>query len=218
MAKDLIRYDLLVQDALKGVVRKVLVDAAKDGLPATITSTSPSAPTPPACACRSACASATRRTSPSSSSTSSGTWRHGARLRGRPVLLRRAGAPARALRRAERLLRSVRPVRPEVRSRGGARPPSRAPAPKPARPGRGAGSEPAETSPKKPPLPTVPALAAKSTRPEARAEAPSAETPRRAASRRARLRRSSPSGRARPKDEDAPAAEVVSLDSFRKKS
>jgi hypothetical protein len=30
--KDLIRYDLLVQDALKGVVRKVLVDA-KDGLP-----------------------------------------------------------------------------------------------------------------------------------------------------------------------------------------
>jgi uncharacterized protein len=33
MSKDLIRYDLLVQDALKGVVRKVLGDAAKDGLP-----------------------------------------------------------------------------------------------------------------------------------------------------------------------------------------
>jgi uncharacterized protein len=31
--KDLIRYDLLVQDALKGVVRKVLIDAGKDGLP-----------------------------------------------------------------------------------------------------------------------------------------------------------------------------------------
>jgi hypothetical protein len=30
--KDLIRYDLLVQDALKGVVRKVLIDC-KDGLP-----------------------------------------------------------------------------------------------------------------------------------------------------------------------------------------
>jgi hypothetical protein len=30
--KDLIRYDLLVQDALKGVVRKILIDAAKDGL------------------------------------------------------------------------------------------------------------------------------------------------------------------------------------------
>ena len=33
MPKDLIRYDLLVQDALKGVVRKVLGDAAKSGLP-----------------------------------------------------------------------------------------------------------------------------------------------------------------------------------------
>lgn len=32
MSKDLIRYDLLVQNALKGVVRKVLSDAAKDGL------------------------------------------------------------------------------------------------------------------------------------------------------------------------------------------
>lgn len=31
--KDLIRYDLLVQEALKGVVRKVLIDAGKDGLP-----------------------------------------------------------------------------------------------------------------------------------------------------------------------------------------
>lgn len=33
MSKDLIRYDLLVQDALKSVVRKVLGDAAKIGLP-----------------------------------------------------------------------------------------------------------------------------------------------------------------------------------------
>jgi uncharacterized protein len=33
MSKDLIRYDLLVQDALKGVVRKVVGDAAKNGLP-----------------------------------------------------------------------------------------------------------------------------------------------------------------------------------------
>lgn len=30
---DLIRYDLLVQEALRGVVRKVLADAARDGLP-----------------------------------------------------------------------------------------------------------------------------------------------------------------------------------------
>jgi uncharacterized protein len=33
MTKDLIRYDLLVQDACKGVLRKVLGDVAKDGLP-----------------------------------------------------------------------------------------------------------------------------------------------------------------------------------------
>jgi hypothetical protein len=33
MTTDLIRYDLLVQDALKGVVRTVLADAARDGLP-----------------------------------------------------------------------------------------------------------------------------------------------------------------------------------------
>jgi len=32
MATDLIRYDLLVQDALRGVVRKVLSDVARDGL------------------------------------------------------------------------------------------------------------------------------------------------------------------------------------------
>jgi uncharacterized protein len=33
MATDHIRYDLLVQDALRGVVRNVLTDAAKHGLP-----------------------------------------------------------------------------------------------------------------------------------------------------------------------------------------
>lgn len=33
MAEDLIRYDLLVQDALKGVVRKVMTRAQREGLP-----------------------------------------------------------------------------------------------------------------------------------------------------------------------------------------
>ena len=33
MASDLIRYDVLVQQALRSVVRKVLADGAKDGLP-----------------------------------------------------------------------------------------------------------------------------------------------------------------------------------------
>lgn len=35
MATDLIRYDVLVQQALRSVVRKVLADATKDGLPGT---------------------------------------------------------------------------------------------------------------------------------------------------------------------------------------
>ena len=35
MVVDLIRYDLLVQDALRGVVRQVLSGAARDGLPGT---------------------------------------------------------------------------------------------------------------------------------------------------------------------------------------
>ncbi len=33
MATDLIRYDLLVQDALRSVLRKVLIETARDGLP-----------------------------------------------------------------------------------------------------------------------------------------------------------------------------------------
>jgi hypothetical protein len=33
MAADLIRYDLLVQDAIRGVVRRVLTDAVRDGMP-----------------------------------------------------------------------------------------------------------------------------------------------------------------------------------------
>ncbi len=33
MTTDIIRYDLMVQDALRGVVRKVLTDSAREGLP-----------------------------------------------------------------------------------------------------------------------------------------------------------------------------------------
>jgi hypothetical protein len=35
MADDLIRYDILAQDALRGVVRKVLAEVARTGLPGT---------------------------------------------------------------------------------------------------------------------------------------------------------------------------------------
>ncbi|WP_439496602.1 SspB family protein [Bosea sp. (in: a-proteobacteria)] len=33
MVQDILRYDLMVQDALKGVVRKILTEASRDGLP-----------------------------------------------------------------------------------------------------------------------------------------------------------------------------------------
>lgn len=33
MSKDVLRYDLMVQEALKGVVRKILTEAGRDGLP-----------------------------------------------------------------------------------------------------------------------------------------------------------------------------------------
>lgn len=33
MVQDILRYDLMVQDALKGVVRKILAEASRDGLP-----------------------------------------------------------------------------------------------------------------------------------------------------------------------------------------
>jgi hypothetical protein len=35
MAEDLIRYDILAQDALRGVIRKVLAEVARTGLPGT---------------------------------------------------------------------------------------------------------------------------------------------------------------------------------------
>ena len=55
-AKDLIRYDLLVQDALKGVVRKVLIDVQGRACRASTISTSPSRRIFPAFAFRTACA------------------------------------------------------------------------------------------------------------------------------------------------------------------
>ena len=33
MSNDIIRYDLLIQDALRGVVRKLLADVSRNGLP-----------------------------------------------------------------------------------------------------------------------------------------------------------------------------------------
>ena len=57
MAVDHIRYDLLAQEALRGVVRNVLTDAAKNrACRASIISSSRSTPRAEACGCRTACA------------------------------------------------------------------------------------------------------------------------------------------------------------------
>ena len=54
---DHIRYDLLTQEALRGVVRNVLTDAAKKGLPGDHHFyIDVRHPAPRACACRSGCA------------------------------------------------------------------------------------------------------------------------------------------------------------------
>ena len=46
MATDHIRYDVLARDALRGVLRQVLTDAAEHGLPGNIIFSSPSCPPP----------------------------------------------------------------------------------------------------------------------------------------------------------------------------
>ncbi len=47
MSVDHIRYDVLTQEAMRGVVRTVLKDAAAKGLPASIIFSSPSTPRSP---------------------------------------------------------------------------------------------------------------------------------------------------------------------------
>ena len=48
MATDHIRYDVLARDALRGVLRRVLTDAAEHGCRASIISSSPSCRPPTA--------------------------------------------------------------------------------------------------------------------------------------------------------------------------
>ncbi len=56
MAIDHIRYDILAQDALRGVVRTVLDDAARNGLPGEHHFYISFDTRPRACSCRRACA------------------------------------------------------------------------------------------------------------------------------------------------------------------
>ena len=62
MAEDLIRYDILAQDALRGVVRKVLSEVARTGLPGEHHFFSTFATRAPASAFRAACSLNTPRT------------------------------------------------------------------------------------------------------------------------------------------------------------
>ncbi len=60
MPTDLIRYDLLAQDALRGVVKRVLADAARDGLPGDHHFYVTFDTRARACACRTGCVRSTR--------------------------------------------------------------------------------------------------------------------------------------------------------------
>ena len=151
MPVDHIRYDILAQDALRGVVRHVLADAAKNG---------PARRAPflhllrhharRACSCR----TRLRAQYPEEMTIvlQHQFWDlegHRRRVRGRPVVRRRAGAAARAVRRDQGLLRSVGAVRAAVRDRrrdagrGRRRAPAEADdaAPKRKPPSRGAGRD-----------------------------------------------------------------------------
>ena len=61
MAEDLIRYDILAQEALRGVVRKVLSEVVRTGLPGEHHFFISFSPARPACASASACSSSTTR-------------------------------------------------------------------------------------------------------------------------------------------------------------
>jgi hypothetical protein len=62
MPVDHIRYDILVQEALRGMVRDVLAEAAKNkACLASIIFSSPSTPPTKACGCRRGCAHNTQK-------------------------------------------------------------------------------------------------------------------------------------------------------------
>jgi hypothetical protein len=61
MATDQIRYDVLARDALRGVLRRVLTDAAEHGLPGEHHFTLRFCPTPTASRSHRACCRSTRR-------------------------------------------------------------------------------------------------------------------------------------------------------------
>jgi len=214
MAKDLIRYDLLVQDALKGVVRKVLGDAVRNGLPGdhhfyiSFWTDFPGV----------RLSQRLRDKYPQEMTVvlQHQFWDLGVTDHGFEVGLSFSGVPERLLIPYDAITGFFDPsvqfgLKFEVRG-GQPEESETAPVARPAPATRGAASEPAELPPKPSALPaarksSVPKVAARTEKPaNAEAEkAPSTKTAR----------------KAEPEKKDptpAPGADVVSLDAFRKKS
>jgi uncharacterized protein len=195
--KDQIRYDLLVQDALKGVVRKVLSDAARDGLTGehhfyiSFRTDFPGA--------RLSDRLHEKYPQEMTIVLQHQFWDLDVTEHGFEVGLSFSGVPERLQIPFDALTGFFDPsvkfgLKFEVQAEEEDVEPEPAPAPQ-GRPARGAGSEPVELQPK--PVPArAPKAKDKAPEPGRKAEAPAAP----------------------PEEAAAPGAEVVSLDSFRKKS
>ena len=211
MPKDLIRYDLLVQDALKGVVRKVLSDAARDGLAGdhhfyiSFRTDFPGV----------RLSNRLREKYPQDMTIilQHQFWDLGVTEHAFEVGLSFSGIPERLLVPFDAVTGFFDPsvqfgLKFEVRedAEGETAPSDKASA----RPARGAGSEPAELQPKKPTVPAVP----KKTAPKLAARP--ADPPK--AAKPEKVEKAAKADKAKGKADETPGAEVVSLDAFRKKS
>ena len=115
---DQIRYDLLTQKALRGVVRTVLTDAAKKGLPGDHHFyIGFDTHAPGRAAVRAAAHAISGADDHHPAAPVLGPERHRPGFRGRAVVRRHSGEAQRALRGDQQFLRSVRAVRPAVRGR-----------------------------------------------------------------------------------------------------
>ena len=214
MTKDLIRYDLLVQDALKSVVRKVLGEAGRDGLPGehhfyiSFRTDFPGV----------RLSSRLREKYPQEMTIvlQHQFWDLAATEHAIEVGLSFSGVPERLLIPFDALTGFFDPsvqfgLKFEVQGAAA----EEEPAPKAPRPARGAGSEPVELQPNKPVVPVV----AKTASPKIGAKPPAAAD--KAPGKPEKADKPVKSEKAKDKKEEAPgagSAEVVSLDSFRKKN
>ena len=117
MATDHIRYDLLARDALRGVLRRVLTDAAEHGLPGRASFLHhllSDRRRREAVAAAAGAISGRDDDHPPAPVLGSGGDRGS--LRGRPVVRRHSGAAGGSVQRDQELLRSVGAVRPAVRA------------------------------------------------------------------------------------------------------